>query len=249
MTTSGIGPDENLWTAAVRRNPEHAAGYAARWKRLAAAGQDLDGEARLIDAMAQRGSRILDAGCGTGRVGGYLVRAGHRVVGVDLDPHLIEVARAEQPDGRWEVGNLAELDLVDGDGERELFDLAVCAGNVLTFLAGAERRPALTALAAHLAPEGRLVVVLGSPDRAEGGIVVTEAHGLAPRIGAIAVRPVNGLVTEKDHVTFIRGHFVGLDRVGMVAVQGQVRFRFRAHHGDKRGSPGAWGRDGRSQAA
>ncbi|MCT1436954.1 class I SAM-dependent methyltransferase, partial [Brachybacterium paraconglomeratum] len=137
MTTPGIGPDENLWTAAVRRNPEHAAGYAARWKRLAAAGQDLDGEARLVDAMAPRGSRILDAGCGTGRVGGRLARAGHEVVGVDLDADLIEVARAEQPRGRWEVGNLAELDLVDGEGEREQFDLEVCAGNVLTFLAGA----------------------------------------------------------------------------------------------------------------
>lgn len=161
MTTRGIGPDENLWTAAVRRNSEHAAGYAARWKRLAAAGQDLDGEARLIDAMAPRGSRILDAGCGTGRVGGRLAGAGHEVVGVDLDADLIEVARAEQPRGRWEVGNLAELDLVDDEGRRELFDLQVCAGNVLTFLAGAERRPALAALASHLADEGRLVVGFG----------------------------------------------------------------------------------------
>lgn len=168
----------------MRRDPEHAAGYAARWKRLAAAGQDLDGEARLIDAMAPRGSRILDAGCGTGRVGGRLARAGHHVVGVDLDPHLIEVARAEQPAGRWEVGNLAELDLVDGHGEREQFDLEVCAGNVLTFLAGAERRPALTALAAHLAPEGRLVVGFGldrgyaiedfTADAAAAGLVLAQ---------------------------------------------------------------------------
>jgi SAM-dependent methyltransferase len=161
MTTSLPGPDENLWTAALRRNPEHAKGYAERWKRLAAAGQDLHGEARLLDAMAQRGSRILDAGCGTGRVGGHLARAGHQVVGVDLDPHLIEVARAEQPGARWEVGNLAELDLREEDGTPMLFDLQVSAGNVLTFLAGAERRPALTALAAHLAPEGRLVVGFG----------------------------------------------------------------------------------------
>jgi SAM-dependent methyltransferase len=161
MTTSLPGPDENLWTAALRRNPEHAKGYAERWKRRAAAGQDLHGEARLLDAMAQRGSRILDAGCGTGRVGGHLARAGHQVVGVDLDPHLIEVARAEQPGARWEVGNLAELDLREEDGTPMLFDLQVSAGNVLTFLAGAERRPALTALAAHLAPEGRLVVGFG----------------------------------------------------------------------------------------
>lgn len=161
MTTSLPGPDENLWTAALRRNPEHAKGYAERWKRLAAAGQDLHGEARLLDAMARRGSRILDAGCGTGRVGGHLARAGHEVVGVDLDPHLIEVARAEHPGARWEVGNLAELDLREEDGTPMQFDLQFSAGNVLTFLAGAERRPALAALAAHLAPGGRLVVGFG----------------------------------------------------------------------------------------
>ena len=161
MTTPIPGPDENLWTAALRRNPEHAKGYAERWRRLEAAGKDILGEARLLDAMAERGARILDAGCGSGRLGGHLARAGHDVVGVDLDPHLIEVARAEYPGARWEVGNLAALDLRDEGGARLLFDLQVSAGNVLTFLAGAERRPALAALASHLAPQGRLVVGFG----------------------------------------------------------------------------------------
>ena len=161
MTTPIPGPDENLWTAELRRNPEHAKGYAERWRRLEAAGKDILGEARLLDAMAERGARILDAGCGSGRLGGHLARAGHDVVGVDLDPHLIEVARAEHPGARWEVGNLAALDLRDEGGARLLFDLQVSAGNVLTFLAGAERRPALSALASHLAPQGRLVVGFG----------------------------------------------------------------------------------------
>ena len=156
MSTSSLpGPDENLWSTALRRDPEHALRYAERWRRLEAAGQDIHGEARLLDAMAGRGSRILDAGCGSGRVGGYLARAGHTVTGVDLDPHLIEVARADHPEASWEVGNLAELELP------AQFDLAVCAGNVLTFLAASERRPALARLAAHLAAEGRLVVGFG----------------------------------------------------------------------------------------
>lgn len=153
--TEEPGPAANFWTEAVRRNPEHARGYAERWRRIQASGKDIVGEARLIDAMAPRGARILDAGCGTGRLGGYLAAAGHQVVGVDLDPHLIEVAREDHPQARWEVGNLAQLDLP------ERFDLTVCAGNVLTFLAGAERRPALSRLAAHLAPGGRLVVGFG----------------------------------------------------------------------------------------
>src|SRR5699024_5078389 len=63
------GPQENVWVAAVRRNPEHARGYAERWRRIEASGQDIYGEARLIDAMAPRGARILDAGCGSGRLG------------------------------------------------------------------------------------------------------------------------------------------------------------------------------------
>lgn len=154
-------PEENLWTAALRRNPEHAQGYADRWRRLEAAGKDIHGEARLLDALAPRRARILDAGCGTGRVGGYLARAGHEVTGVDLDPHLIQIARTDHPAARWEVQNLAELDLRTPAGQRAQFTLQVCAGNVLTFLSGTERRPALAALAAHLAPEGRLVVGFG----------------------------------------------------------------------------------------
>lgn len=158
---SSPGPSANLWTEAVRGNPDHARGYAERWRRIEASGKDIYGEARLIDAMAPRAARLLDAGCGTGRLGGYLARAGHDVVGVDLDPHLIEVAREDHPGARWEVGNLAELDLRDEAGRPEQFDLQLCAGNVLTFLAGSERRPALARLAAHLAPEGRLVVGFG----------------------------------------------------------------------------------------
>src|SRR5690349_25174891 len=96
---------------------------------MASNGADLGGEARLIEAMVPRGARILDAGCGTGRVGGFLAAAGHRVTGVDLDPQLIEAARADHPGPDWRVGDLAELDLPDR------FDVIVCAGNVMTFVA------------------------------------------------------------------------------------------------------------------
>src|SRR5699024_12788519 len=96
-TSSPPGPDENLWSTALRRDPEHAHRYAERWRRLEAAGQDIHGEARLLDAMAARGSRILDAGCGSGRGGGYPARAGRTVTGVDLGRHRVELARADRP--------------------------------------------------------------------------------------------------------------------------------------------------------
>jgi SAM-dependent methyltransferase len=111
--------------------------------------------------MAQRGSRILDAGCGPGRHGGWLARQGHTVVGVDGDAVLIEAAQADHPDATWLVGNLAELDL-PARGIDEPFDLILCAGNVVTFLAPSTRAEVLRRLAAHLAEGGRAVFGFGT---------------------------------------------------------------------------------------
>ncbi|HIZ36413.1 MAG TPA: class I SAM-dependent methyltransferase [Candidatus Ruania gallistercoris] len=126
---------------------------------MAAAGADLHGEARLVDAMADRASRILDAGCGPGRVGGELARRGHQVVGVDVDPVLIEAAEADHPGPSWVVQDLAELDL---HGTADPFDLIVAAGNVLTFLAPSTRAEVLRRLGGHLAPAGRIVLGFGA---------------------------------------------------------------------------------------
>lgn len=99
------------WEAKVRENPAHSHWFVERFRTMAAEGRDLAGEARLVDAMLPRGARVLDAGCGSGRIGAALIERGHTVVGVDVDPVLIEAARTDHPAGQWLVGDLAELDL------------------------------------------------------------------------------------------------------------------------------------------
>ena len=149
------------WVEITRENPDHSTWYVERFRTMAADGDDLDGEARLIDAMVPRGARLLDAGCGPGRVGGRLSVLGHEVVGVDVDPVLIAAAEHDHPGPRWLVGDLAELDL-PARGEPDGFDAIVCAGNVMTFLAPSTRSLVLQRLAAHLRPDGRLVVGFGA---------------------------------------------------------------------------------------
>ena len=146
----------NRWIELTETNPGHSAWYIERFRSMAANGDDLDGEARFVDAMVPRRSRILDAGCGPGRVGGYLARVGHHVVGVDIDPILIDAAQQEHPGPTWLVADLAELDLPAMDID-EPFNAIVCGGNVLTFLDPATRRPVLANLAKHLRPDGRIV--------------------------------------------------------------------------------------------
>jgi SAM-dependent methyltransferase len=138
----------------------HSEWYIERFRRLAAEGADLAGEARLIDAMLARGSRVLDAGCGPGRVGAELAARGHTVVGVDADPRLIEAARVDHPAARWLVANLAELDLA-ALGESDQFDAAVMAGNVMTFVASGTEVSVLRRVGAHVRPGGPIVVGFG----------------------------------------------------------------------------------------
>ena len=153
--------EPSAWVRITQQDPNHSAAYIRRWKDLAAQGMDLLGEARLVDTMLGRSSRVLDAGCGQGRTGGHLSSVGHDVVGVDVDPVLIAEAERVHPTARWLVGDLAELDL-PAAGVREPFDAIVCAGNVMTFLAPSTRGAVLRRLRAHVADDGRAAIGFGA---------------------------------------------------------------------------------------
>lgn len=134
----------------------HSQWYAEHFRELAGEGADLDGEARLVDAMVGRGSRILDAGCGQGRTGAALYRRGHVVVGVDADPVLIDAARMDNPGPTWVQGNLAGITL-EGLGQPVPFDACVMAGNVITFVAPGTETLVLQHLYDVVAEDGFLV--------------------------------------------------------------------------------------------
>ena len=167
--------EPSMWTRLTEENPEHSAAYIQRFRDLAEAGQDLVGEARMVDAMLARGSRVLDAGSGTGRIGGHLADAGHQVVGVDGDPVLVGEAQQQYPGAQWLVGDLAGLDL-PAAGVDEPFHVIDCAGNVMTFLAPSTRREVLRRMRAHLLPEGRAAIGFGAGRGYEFDEFLTDAR-------------------------------------------------------------------------
>jgi SAM-dependent methyltransferase len=153
--------EPTLWEQKLAVEPGHSAWYVKRFRRLASDGVDIVGEARTVDAMLDRRSRVLDAGCGPGRVGGHLHLAGHTVVGVDIDPVLIEAAEHDHPGPTWLVGDLAVLDLA-ARGIPEPFDVVVSAGNVLPFAAPSTRADILRRFWEHLTPGGRAIIGFGT---------------------------------------------------------------------------------------
>ena len=152
-------PSPTRWVTETA--PGHSQWYVDRFRSMAAEGADLGGEARLVDAMVAPGSRLLDAGCGTGRTAAVLHARGHRVVGVDADPVLIAAAEADHPGPRWVVADLSEVDLA-AHGEPGAFDAVVMAGNVMAFVAPGTETAVLSRLAAHLRPDGLLLVGFGT---------------------------------------------------------------------------------------
>lgn len=59
------------------------------------------------------GGPVADVGCGPGRITAYLHEYGLDAFGIDLSPAMIDVARRENPDLRFEVGSMTDLRLDD----------------------------------------------------------------------------------------------------------------------------------------
>jgi SAM-dependent methyltransferase len=134
--------------------------YAARFAALAGSGKDVHGEARFCAALVPAGARVLDAGCGTGRVMIRLAELGYDCVGVDLDESMLAVARKEAPGLTWIQADLAEFDPAAVDIAAD-FDLVVAAGNVFPLLAPGTEAAVVTRLAGALRPGGLMVAGFG----------------------------------------------------------------------------------------
>lgn len=156
-TASGEEPEGTRWSRIGRITGEQ---YAARFAERAAAGADVHGEARFCASLLRPGARVLDAGCGTGRVAAHLATLGFSCVGVDVDESMLAVARRTAPQVPWfraDVSRLSPRDLGGAAG----FDLVVLAGNVVPLLGEGTLRRTTGALAELLSPRGLLVAGFG----------------------------------------------------------------------------------------
>ena len=147
------GVSRGLWD--YLHDPGVARGYDA-----GLAGSSLfHADLAFVEKHCPPSGRLLDLGCGTGRLLIPFARRGHFVLGVDLSAEMLKVARAKAEAAGVSVpllrANLTELDCLAG----EKFDCAVCLFSTLGMIAGAEqRRRVLRHAFRLLRPGGRFVL-------------------------------------------------------------------------------------------
>jgi SAM-dependent methyltransferase len=98
--------------------------------------------------------RVLEIGCGPGRLTGHLARRSDSVLAIDVSPAMVEACRRRHPDVTVELKDLRDVASL-GSGA---FDTVVAPYNVLDVLGDAGRRETLEAIHLVLAPDGFFVL-------------------------------------------------------------------------------------------
>lgn len=175
---------------------------------------------RVADAAEiAAGDRALDVACGTGVLAREIAeRVGPRgrVVGLDANPGMLEVAKRRAPDIEWRQGFAESLPF-----EPASFEVVASQFALMFF---EDRVGALREMDRVLAPGGRLVVAVWAS--------LEESPGYA-RLAEILARRFGDDVAQALHAPFALGDRAdlgalfaeaGLDGVAIRTLSGRVRF-------------------------
>jgi SAM-dependent methyltransferase len=123
---------------------------------------ELDFYREMAENTKSSGEALLEVACGTGRVALRLAQTGVNVVGLDLSPKMLEVARRKSAEFRnihWVEGDMRSFEL-----DRK-FGLTIIPGHAFQNLNTSQDQAAcLECIRQHLNPGGKLVVHLDYPD-------------------------------------------------------------------------------------
>jgi SAM-dependent methyltransferase len=139
--------------------------------------------ARYRDALT---GRVLDLGCGAGRLFGYLVLLGADAHGIDISPQMVEHCRRRFPGADVRVGDLADLrSSVEGQ-----FDAVVMSDNLIDVFDDVQRRRVLGCTRDLLNPGGLLIFSSHNLDHWDQA--PARSDGMRDRLGAAVRRSPAG---------------------------------------------------------
>lgn len=135
---------------------------------------------RYREALA---GRVLELGCGAGRLTGHLAELASAAHGLDISPAMVEYGRRAYPRATFSEGDLHDLSAFD-DGS---VDVVVATYNVIDVLGDEERRGVLDAIHRVLAAGGLLVMSTHNRDFASRLADPLRLSGRSPLRAAVTL--------------------------------------------------------------
>jgi SAM-dependent methyltransferase len=207
------GVDRGLWGYL------HDGGVARGYDESLAGSSLFSIDLTFVETFCRPPGRLLDLGCGTGRLLLHLARKRYDVVGVDLSEEMLSVASQKARAAGLSVG-LVRASIVDLDGiADESFDHAACLFSTLGMVRGEEaRRRVMENTYRVLRPGGRFVLHVHNRwfnlynPAGRGWLLLDVWHRILGRpSGDRLMPPHQGIAGLTLHL-FTRGESVGLLR-------------------------------------
>jgi SAM-dependent methyltransferase len=143
---------------------------------------------------------VADVGCGPGHVTAHLRGLGLDVFGVDLSPGMIDAARRDHPELRFEVGSMTDLPLADASlaGLMAFWSLVHVPGHALPGVLGQFRRV--------LRPGGVLLLGFHAGDTSR---LKTEGYGGHPmKVQVYRRQPADMAAALRDAGLAVEAHML-----------------------------------------
>jgi SAM-dependent methyltransferase len=188
-----------------------------------------------LDLAERQGTRVLEVACGSGRALVPLARAGFEVVGIDLSPHMLALARSKLDTTGFDA-RLVEADMRTFQLERTDFDLAIVAVKSFAYLTEvADQLACLRSIHAHLRPGGLLAIDLMHPRlewlSAALGSMRDDLLQHVPERGFTLSRVESVVATDlARQVRVIRSIYETVDDAGRVVEKRFVEWPYRWIH-------------------
>jgi len=155
-------------------------------------GDVAEAAARAVVKRLSQPAFIVDLGCGSGTFARAMTERGHRVLGIDLSPSMIERARRNAPQARFRVGSFVDVAL-------PACDVVTAIGEVFNYLFDERaRRLTFGRVAAALRPGGLFVLDLAGPGR----VTSPSGHTLGRDFAVLVDREEKNGVLERRITTF-----------------------------------------------
>ncbi len=109
-----------------------------------------------VEEAGKRSGRVLELGCGTGRLTVAIAQNGIDIVGADLSDSMLEAARRKVRLASVEVP-FVRADMSDLDLDEQFATILIPGNSLLHLLTNEELKQCLAGVRRHLAPGGRLI--------------------------------------------------------------------------------------------